>query len=478
MRKTNARLVNDLAHRDHRITSLMQDVSAIREACDKLEAETKAWVGSVVFQSNGGPRPVDYVGPVSGQATSGQTIRLPVGSYVAKRASIPNGFVAEKPDGVPFTVEAGKTIEVPVLTVEVKPTQPTKPTEPTKPTKPAEPAEPTTPPVIEVGVTRPVKIESGKTYDGQGVTIDAAGQTAISLQGVRDVTVKNYKIVNANGIGVDVWQSSDVNIENIEILSGEPSHGAQVRQSQGVRVSGIVARIVSGYLVYGEDIKNVTAEDCILHTGSRNETGMRFMGLLRVLVIRNNRIRNWLYAPKCTALRVQGHGDNVLISGGVYEGLSILGPLGEGQGGQTENDPIKRRQYLDVALTNVRSENVVYSGGLGIMAGLQAQITGGRIIGAAGPAWMDGTVEKRVNPGACPIFKIGWRYPDKEHYRDGDPVRPAPVGAFRGVAFTSGDQNAKTLGYGTNGPMKVIECTLNARSIGAFPGSTINGKPI
>jgi hypothetical protein len=315
---------------------------------------------------------------------------------------------------------------------------------------------------------KPIKCESGKTYDGQGATIDASGGiTAISLQGVSNVVVKNYKIANASGIGVDIWQSRGVTIENIEIVSGEPSHGVQVRQSNTVSIFGIVADIVSGYLVYGEDLTVVEVARCALRTGSRNETGMRFMGSLHDVIIADNTIRNWMNPIKCTALRVQGFGDNIMVRGGRYDGLSILGPMGEDQGGQLEKDPGKRKLNLDRKLTHVRSENVIYAGGLGLMAGLEANITGGQIIGEKGPVWKDkdGT-EKCQNPSAYPIFKIGWRYPEMKHQKPGDPIRPAPVGTIRGVAFSSSDPRIKSLSYNkTNGPMKVIGCTLFGKPI-------------
>lgn len=349
---------------------------------------------------------------------------------------------------------------------------PTNPTEPT-PAKP-EPSPVTPPPGV---LTAPIRCESGKVYDGRGATIDAAGLgTVISVSGVKNVTVRNWHVINATGIVVDIWQSTNVIVENITYdsvttidgkpVASEPIHVVQCRRSQDVSILGVVADVVGSYLLWFEDVQDVVAQRCKLTTGSRNETGVRGMGSLVRLRLIDNVIAASLNPAKWTSLRIQGEGDDIEILRGRYTGLSNLGPMGEDDGGQKQTDPAKRRAMLSRRLTNVRSIDVVYVGGLGLMAGLEAQISGGQVIGHAGPEYKN-VAGKIVcqNAGAFPLWKVTWSYPEKEHLRDGDPVRPAPVGHFRGVKFASA-KPVKTLTYGnSNGSMKVIGCELNARPI-------------
>jgi hypothetical protein len=113
-----------------RLDAIEREVAKLRGEEGTSTSMPAPPTGTVIFRTNGDQvKPIAIVG-LERPVPSGTAVTLLAGRYTARRESIPSGWVAVHPDGVTFDVVAGKSIDVPIITVQSKPIPPQAPSEP------------------------------------------------------------------------------------------------------------------------------------------------------------------------------------------------------------------------------------------------------------------------------------------------------------------------------------------------------------
>jgi hypothetical protein len=297
-----------------------------------------------------------------------------------------------------------------------------------------------------------VVCQSNMVYDGHGKTLDGRGRNVVfALWNCRNVVIRNWVIKGDSGTRVfDLSGSSNITIENVT-FQGRLGDGANIRSCVSITLRNVTADTMDRYFVWCDNTNGLSMFSCRLLTGSRLETGIRLQYNVHNVRLQSCNIRNVL--NKNTALRLHD-GNGFRVSNCTFEGQVQVGPMGEDQGGQTESNAVVRRQELARRTTNVLFENVTIKGALCPLAGLSRfNMNGGWVIAKEGRLFYN-----------WPVTKVSWSYPDKQHVRKGDVLRPTPSGTLNGVRFTA--HGRRTINMDTNGPLTPVDCSLNGRRVG------------
>lgn len=305
--------------------------------------------------------------------------------------------------------------------------------------------------VTQAAYKFPLTVKSNTVYDGKGQTISAGSLSRVfNVWSVKNVTIKNFTIIGAKKTRCfDITKSNGIKLENITIktFAADVVH---IHESSNVTVTKVVADTIDRYLVWVDNSDRITIRNCALATGSKSESGIRVMDWSSNVIIEGCTINNLL--NKKTALRLHD-GSNFTVRNSKFDGFVLAGPMGGNEGGQKETNKTTRKTMLSKRTNNVLFENLTITGSLCPQAGLSGFVmSGGSVTAKGGTPFF-----------YSPFNNTVWTYPDVKYVKSGDIKRPEPSGIMKNVKFTA--KGRTTLNFGTNGPFKSQNCTLNGKAV-------------
>ena len=304
---------------------------------------------------------------------------------------------------------------------------------------------------LKVAVTREAKPQEVKPQEVPKAAPLTAGPTVPNLAATylraagESIHNKHYALGTTN-VGIDA-KGDKQSVLNCSVASGAGLLTA--RNCHGLTVADCWADAkIDRNFGWIEDSSDVTLRRVRVPFGSNFENGIRLHECDRVTIedsefFADRKSPARLHSGKVYAVR------RCKFTGG--QPLTI-GPMGEGQGGQLENDPIRRAAKINVRLDGATIEDCEIQGYLSINAG------------ASNVVFRRCKIDNSII-GTSRVLDLLMSYPEPKYFRKGDVLRPPPQVRFEACTIT--DPHHDSLWYGTLPP-----------GITWDDASTFNGGPI